>query len=142
MKTKKPTTSKKYFTVAEANAVLPLAQSIVRDIAELANRLQERYDRLTAEGELADGNREELEQELEQDQDKLQEYQQELQRLGQIILQWVSSVHSGLIDFPSWMGKREVYLCWKLGEPQVAHWHELDAGFAGRRKIRLEMADK
>src|SRR5207247_2943513 len=101
MKTKKPTTSKKYFTVAEANAVLPLAQSIVRDIAELANRLQERYDRLTAEGELADGNREELEQELEQDQDKLQEYQQELQRLGIEL----KDFHSGLIDFPSWMGK-------------------------------------
>ena len=138
MKTKKPTTRKKYFTVAEANAVLPLARSIVRDIAELANRLQERYDRLTAEGELADGNREELEQELEQDQDKLQEYQQELQRLGIEL----KDFHSGLIDFPSWMGKREVYLCWKLGEPLVAHWHELDAGFAGRRKIRLEMADK
>ena len=110
MKTKKPTTSKKYFTVAEANAVLPLARSIVRDIAELANRLQERYDRLTAEGELADGNREELEQELEQDQDKSR------RRAG-----------CGAV---------------RLGEEEVGHWHELDAGFAGRRKIRLEMADK
>ena len=81
---------------------------------------------------------EELEQELEQDQDKLQEYQEELKRLGIEL----KDFHAGLIDFPSWMGKREVYLCWKLGEPQVAHWHELDAGFAGRRKIRLETADK
>jgi hypothetical protein len=138
MKTKKPRVTKKHFTVAEANAVLPLARAIVRDIAELANRLQERYDRLTAEGEFAGVNREELEQELEQDQERLQEYHEELQRLGIEL----KDFHAGLIDFPSWMGKREVYLCWKLGEPQVSHWHELDAGFAGRRKIRLEMADK
>ena len=138
MRTKKPIIGKKHFTVAEANAMLPLARSIVRDIAELANSLQDRYDRLTAEGDLEDANKEEMEQELEQDQEKIREYVQELQKLGIEI----KDFHSGLIDFPSLMGKREVYLCWKLGEPEVAHWHELDAGFAGRRKIRLEMADK
>jgi hypothetical protein len=136
MRTKKPTRDKKYFTVAEANAILPLARSIVRDIAELANSLQERYDRLTADGELNDVNKEEMEQELEQDQEKMREYVQELQKLGIEL----KDFHTGLIDFPSLMGKREVYLCWKLGEPEVAHWHELDAGFAGRRKIRLETA--
>jgi hypothetical protein len=30
---------------------------------------------------------------------------------------------------------RRVVLCWKLGEPAVAHWHELNAGFGGRRTI-------
>ena len=138
MRTKKPIIGKKHFSVAEANAVLPLARSIVRDFAELANSLQDRYDRLTADGELEDANKEEMEQELEQDQEKIREYVQELQKLGIEI----KDFHAGLVDFPSLMGKREVYLCWKLGEPEVAHWHELDAGFAGRRKIRLEMADK
>jgi hypothetical protein len=33
------------------------------------------------------------------------------------------------------MDGREVYLCWRLGEPEVGHWHELEAGFAGRRKL-------
>ncbi len=28
-----------------------------------------------------------------------------------------------------------VYLCWKLGEPEVLHWHELDAGFRGRQSL-------
>jgi hypothetical protein len=135
---RKPRNGKKYFTVAEANAMLPLARSIVRDITELANSLQERYDRLTAEGDLVGANREEMEQELEQDQEKMREYVQELQGLGIEL----KDFHAGLIDFPSRMGNRDIYLCWKLGEPEVGHWHELNAGFAGRRKIRLEMADK
>src|SRR5207244_11764024 len=78
MRTKKPIIGKKHFTVAEANAVLPLARSIVRDIAELANSLQDRYDRLTAEGDLEDANKEEMEHGLAQDQEKIREYVQEL----------------------------------------------------------------
>ncbi len=138
MKTKKLKTDKKYFTVTEANAVLPLARSIVRDIAELADRLQERYDQLTAEGDLAGAQKEDWEQELEQDQEKMRDYVQELQELGIEL----KDFHAGLVDFPARMGNREVYLCWKLGEPEVSHWHELDAGFAGRRKIKAQTADK
>jgi hypothetical protein len=38
----------------------------------------------------------------------------------------------GLCDFPSIRGGRLVLLCWRLGEPSVDYWHELDAGYAGR----------
>jgi hypothetical protein len=41
----------------------------------------------------------------------------------------------GLIDFPALRDGREVYLCWIDGETDIAFWHELDAGFAGRREI-------
>src|SRR5713226_2285166 len=136
MPTKKPKSRKKYFTVTEANAVLPLARSIVRDITELADSLQERYDRLTADGDLADTQKEEWEQELEQDQEKMRDFVQELQQLGIEL----KDFHTGLIDFPARLGNREVYLCWKLGEPEVVHWHEIDAGFAGRRKIKTQTA--
>src|SRR6516162_6236237 len=97
MKTKKPTNKKKYFTVTEANAVLPLARSIVRDISELADSLQKRYDYLTANGDSKDPQKEEWEQELEQDQEKMKEYIQELQQLGIEI----KDFHVGLIDFPA-----------------------------------------
>ena len=40
-----------------------------------------------------------------------------------------------LVDFPSDMDGRMVYLCWQLGEANVSHWHELDAGFAGRQVL-------
>ena len=39
---------------------------------------------------------------------------------------------SGLVDFPAEREGRIVQLCWRLGEPRVAHWHEVDAGFANR----------
>ena len=41
----------------------------------------------------------------------------------------------GLVDFPAMMEGRPVYLCWKLGEPEVLHWHDLDAGFRGRQPL-------
>jgi hypothetical protein len=41
----------------------------------------------------------------------------------------------GLIDFPAVRDGEEVYLCWLEGEPDIAFWHGLDAGFAGRRPL-------
>jgi hypothetical protein len=41
----------------------------------------------------------------------------------------------GLIDFKTTFEGREVFLCWKIGERSIQHWHELEDGFAGRRKI-------
>jgi len=42
----------------------------------------------------------------------------------------------GLIDFRTKLRGREVYLCWQLGEgSRISYWHDLDAGFAGRRLI-------
>jgi hypothetical protein len=44
----------------------------------------------------------------------------------------VKDVEQGLLDFPSERDGRVVFLCWRHGEKRVAHWHEVDAGFAGR----------
>jgi hypothetical protein len=41
----------------------------------------------------------------------------------------------GLIDFPAVLDGEEVYLCWIDGEPEIGFWHELDAGYAGRRPL-------
>lgn len=48
----------------------------------------------------------------------------------------IKSLDHGLIDFPSARDGRVVYLCWRLGEgPYLRYWHEIDAGFAGRRRL-------
>lgn len=44
-------------------------------------------------------------------------------------------IESGLIDFPALVNGRQVCLCWRLGEDDVAWWHELTAGFSGRRPL-------
>lgn len=41
----------------------------------------------------------------------------------------------GLIDFPAERGGRRVYLCWRLGEDQVAWYHEANAGFGSRKPL-------
>jgi len=41
----------------------------------------------------------------------------------------------GLIDFPSMRDGAEVYLCWQVDEDEISFWHELEAGFAGRRPL-------
>ena len=136
----KPALTKKYYTAAEANATLPLVRSIVRDITELATELRDRQDRLARlrprhKSVIPEAHREELQQaeaEFERDQERLQGYEQELKRLGVQLKDYFT----GLIDFPCLMDGREVYLCWRYGEPEVAYWHELNAGFQGRQKLK------
>jgi hypothetical protein len=47
----------------------------------------------------------------------------------------VKDVERGLLDFPSEREGRVVFLCWRHGEKLVAHWHEVDTGFAGRKPL-------
>jgi hypothetical protein len=47
----------------------------------------------------------------------------------------VRDIERGLIDFPAILDGREVYLCWELGEDEVAFWHELEGGYGGREPL-------
>jgi hypothetical protein len=47
----------------------------------------------------------------------------------------VRDLERGLVDFPALIDGREVYLCWLLDEPTVTHWHGIESGFAGRRRL-------
>jgi hypothetical protein len=142
MAPKKSRSGKKYFTAAEANATLPLVRAIVRDITALWQELQGRQDRLARlqqpnQKQPSDAYQEELqaiEAELERDEDRLREYVQELAGLGVEL----KDPGIGLIDFPGRIDGREVYLCWRYGEPEVAYWHELEAGYAGRQKLQAD----
>ena len=130
---------KKYFTAAEANAALPLVRAIVKDIVELAHALRDRHERLerlsgASRDAMGEAYREELEmlrEEQDRSEQRMREYIQELTALGVELKDY----YAGLVDFPAWMNGHEVYLCWRLGEPEVQHWHELDAGFAGRQPL-------
>lgn len=137
-----PKTGKRFFTVAEANNCLPLVRAIVQDISELACELRDRHAWLNRlkpgdRFRLSDAHDEELRQvqaEQERGQEKMEEYVRELGQLGVEL----KDFFTGLIDFPSLRDDRPVYLCWRLGEPEVAYWHELEAGFAGRQKLTAD----
>jgi hypothetical protein len=137
---KRPEKKKKYFTAAEANAALPLVRAIVKDIMQRATDLRDRHERLhptspSGNAGIDEAHWEELNQvqgDMERDQEKISEYCAELNQLG---IQ-LKDLFTGLVDFPCWMNNHEVLLCWRYGEPEVAHWHELDAGFQGRQKLQ------
>ncbi len=127
------TPTKKYFTVEQANAMLPLLRLILRDITTLARTLREQNRRLARlqQDEKPVADIDALVAEIEATQDQIGSHKDELDQL-QVELK---DPLTGLLDFPAWIDGREVYLCWRLDEPEVAHWHELSAGFAGRQKL-------
>jgi hypothetical protein len=133
---------KKFFTIDEANAMLPLVRAIVKDLTDLSRDVYERKQRLTHL--LAGRNTDkddvysqelvQIEEELEKDGQRLREYVEELQRLG---VEPKNGLE-GLVDFPTLIDDRPAYLCWKMGEPEVLFWHELETGFAGRQSLTAE----
>jgi hypothetical protein len=44
-------------------------------------------------------------------------------------------IDRGLVDFPALRDSREIYLCWELGENEVAYWHDLEGGYGGREPL-------
>lgn len=135
-------TDRKLYTVEEANRTLPLVRSIVGDIVDLYHDVHARKERLNNVRQLRGASSrdndsvyseelEQMEREIDGDIERLKEYAAELDGLGIELKDPIT----GLIDFYSEMDGRIVYLCWKMGEQEVAHWHELDAGFAGRQSL-------
>ena len=47
----------------------------------------------------------------------------------------IRDIDKGLLDFPAIIDGREVFLCWELGEDEVAYWHDLDSGYGGRQAL-------
>ncbi|MGH7708819.1 MAG: DUF2203 domain-containing protein [Vulcanimicrobiaceae bacterium] len=47
----------------------------------------------------------------------------------------VKDLDLGLLDFPSVRAGQPIYLCWKLGEPEIVHWHGIDETFADRKRV-------
>jgi hypothetical protein len=128
----------KLFTREEAEALLPRIIPILEELRVLAQQL-EAYERELATLQLhARGNGRTSNDEMERKQTELDQLRArihskvlEVHELGAE----VKDLRMGLIDFPSLLDGRTVYLCWKLGETGIAFWHELDAGYAGRQSL-------
>jgi len=119
------------FTLEQANSALPLVRRIVADIVQAHAVASERRDAL----ERSSGTKESAaaQQALEMAIERLEDLVDELEDVGAELKDY----QTGLIDFVGRHDGRDVYLCWKLGEDTITHWHELDAGFAGRKPVAL-----
>ncbi len=121
-----------FFTPSEANSILPEVSSILHQLLERKNNAvaaRMELDRLSAEG-----NAEQAEQIRARIQALIAEIERgvtSLEEMGCI----VRHIDEGIVDFPAMRFGRQVYLCWRLGEPTVSFWHDMSTGFAGRQRI-------
>jgi hypothetical protein len=117
------------YTVESANALLPhLAPALVelRDNFETAARIRTRIER-AASGNGWSARRDD-------EQKAMARVAELLDRLNEWGVE-LRDASSGLIDFPAEINGQEAYLCWRLGEPEVAYWHSPEDGFSGRRPL-------
>lgn len=137
---------RKVFSVEDANKALPLVKRIVGDIVAQSHVVSDLRQRLTPvvgqrrkrpAGDLYSEELAQSQSELEGEEAKLSEYIEELTRLGVEL-----KGPDGLCDFPSLRDGREVYLCWRLGEPEVQYWHEVNSGFSGRQPLAAVVAPR
>lgn len=127
----------KYFTVAEAERTLPLVRRIVADITSLYPLWREavhRYE-LAAAGAKPEWGESpeqlELRREIDDYAGRITDYQSELEGLGCVF----KGFEEGLVDFYGKLDGRDIFWCWKQGEERIGHWHEIEAGYAGRRPL-------
>ncbi len=130
----------KFFSVEEANKALPLVKAIVGDIVrqiDLVNSHKQRLVELKNQRRRPGGPNDAYAEETAQSQADLELEEAQLityvEELGQLGVELKGP--DGLCDFPSLRDGREIYLCWRLGEPIVRFWHEINAGFAGRQNL-------
>jgi hypothetical protein len=130
----------RYFTVTEAERVLPEVDRALRDA------LFHKAEYQAADGELnatmqrirtAGGSRVNpgpiLATRARRDASAgaLREIFERMEKMGVLI----KDLDIGLIDFLTRYQGREVCLCWKLGEEHIRFWHGMDEGYAGRKQI-------
>lgn len=136
-------TQRQYFTPEEANRQIPMLEERFARLLQLNAQLKHVYRRLQEIGfappdenfEIAPpGAPESVVGDLSTLRalfDATREAVDELAVAGCVL----KNIEHGLVDWYALMDGREVFLCWKLGEKSVEHWHEIDAGFPGRKPI-------
>lgn len=129
-----PETSRgrKFFTLEEAQRALALVRRIVADIvAEYPHllELQEMLEGIQQFGPVTEIRQ--LQRQIAASVSKLQDYAGELDEIGVEIRDFTR----GVVDFSAIQDGREIKLCWRFGEPQIRHWHEVGAGVEDRKPI-------
>ena len=132
----------RYFTPEEANALLddvrPVAERLVahrRAMAVMAARRARYVQRIAGNGGDFDPQEQRtLEEEFEREGAVVAACVAQLEELGVV----VKDLDRGLVDFPALRDGEEVLLCWEVGEDEIAFWHGVDEGFAGRKPLPLD----
>jgi len=121
----------KHYTREEARGLLPQVREWLKRIVQLRGDLEKFEKRLTGlmvsgcdlGGDSVNGWVRTL---ADLDAGLRQFHQREIQ---------IKDIDHGLVDFPTLIGGREVFLCWEQDDEDIEFWHDLDAGYAGRERL-------
>jgi hypothetical protein len=140
-----------FYTIDRANERLPDVRAILEDLRERRLELVALRDRLRAASQAeVPGRRSSLVDDALAEASsgapesprvlaaRIQAVIDQMQAAVERLDRWnvsLRDIETGLIDFPALVNGRQVWLCWRLGEDDVAWWHEFSTGFGGRRPL-------
>ena len=121
----------KHYTREEARALLPQVRLWLKRIAQLRRELEKQEERLTA---LMEPGR-------DLGGEAVNCWVRSMAELREVFMEFhdreiqIKDLERGLLDFPAFIGGKEVFLCWEQDEEDVEFWHDLDTGYAGREPL-------
>ena len=124
--------TQRYFTLQEANETLNLIRPLMDEVQAIRIKILKNQPEAwpAIEKSAGNGGNRALSN-MVQDFEKFDALIHRIQDMDVLI----KDINLGLLDFPAWKDGREVYLCWQYGESDIAFWHEVEAGYAGRQPI-------
>ena len=129
----------RFYAIDEANGILPDVERILTALRDQREELIELRDRVVAaappdDGEPTPAAAERIRLLRLGMQGLIDQMQAGVARLVEMDIT-LRDISTGLIDFPALVTGRPIWLCWRLGETDVAHWHPLDEGYDTRRPL-------
>jgi hypothetical protein len=121
-----------YYTLQQANEALQIIRPIMDEVQAIRQKILANQPEAWPAIEKSAGNG---------GNKALSKMVQDFEKLDALIHQildtgaQVKDINTGLLDFPALKNGREVYLCWQYGEGDIAFWHEVEDGYAGRQPI-------
>ena len=119
------------FSLDEANALLPRLRPLLRRLQEVHRAIADRdvMQRLRAASAGNGGGA--AARAVLASGDEFSRITHELENLGVV----VRDPATGLVDFPAERQGQPVFLCWRVEEDEVGHWHDRDSGYMGRQPL-------
>ena len=136
----------RYFTLAEARAALPVVGRSIREAVqakahytEAEKAIQDLVQRILTMGGMNVDTvaAEAWKTQYDSNAQALKSSMERIEDLGVL----VKDLDIGLVDFPTLYRGEEVYLCWRMDEPDIDYWHGVHEGFAGRKAIDQSFVD-
>ena len=121
-----------YFTLQTANNALTVIRPLMDEIQSIRQKILTRQPDVWPVVERSAGNGGcQAASQMVREFERLDALVHQVQATGALF----KDINLGLLDFPALRDEHEVYLCWKYGEGDIAFWHEVEAGYAGRQPI-------